>query len=108
MAEKETKAAVSNNDGENDAEEALVVGGDISSYRCRWIDWTMVSVWQWSVRSMKITLPYFQETWSTLIISQKTKKNLWFFCKAELSCRVFGIHVKIQTTYIIQFLSITP
>ena len=38
MAEKETKAAVSNNDGENDAEEALVVGGDISSYRCRWID----------------------------------------------------------------------
>ena len=28
MADKETKAAVSNNDGENDAEEELVVGGD--------------------------------------------------------------------------------
>ena len=108
MAEKETKAAVSNNDGENDTEEELVVDGDISSYRCRWIDWTMVSVWQWWVRSMKITLPYFQETWSKLIISQKTKKNLWFFCKAELSCRVFEIQVEIQTTYIIQFLSITP
>ena len=38
MAEKETKAAVSNNDGENDTEEELVVDGDISSYRCRWID----------------------------------------------------------------------